>query len=100
MNLSQGNYFKDQLTLEYCGSSVESGCMNSYDVALYIMAFSDFGGIISKEAFGEVIKIKTDIRGFRGNSFDIDFALQILFVTGSLLTSIVIQRCTKNLSKD
>ncbi|MDD4195531.1 MAG: hypothetical protein PHT96_03835 [Syntrophorhabdaceae bacterium] len=76
---------EDQLSLEYHGASVETGRMNSYDVASYILAFSDFMGIASRTAYGEQILLKTEIQGFKNNSFDIIFALQIAGVAFGIL---------------
>ena len=47
------NSIEDQITLEYHGQPVELGRMNSYDVAGYIIAFSDFLGVISRKSYGE-----------------------------------------------
>jgi hypothetical protein len=77
MDNTKKNDIEDQLTLEYHGVPVESGRMNSYEVAAYIMAFSDFLGIISRTAYGEKIELQTKIQGFSGGSFKIDFALYV-----------------------
>lgn len=76
----------DNLTLEYRGPRVEHGTMNSYEVAMNILAFSDFIGVISKTAYGEKVKLQTEIQGFRGNSFDIDFLLNIGGVMATLIS--------------
>ncbi|MCX5803837.1 MAG: hypothetical protein NTU69_09970 [Proteobacteria bacterium] len=76
---------EDQLSLEYHGVSVETGRMNSYDVASYILAFSDFMGIASRTAYGEKITLRTEIQGFKQDSFDIVFALQIAGVAYTIL---------------
>lgn len=68
---------EDTLSLEYRGESVRSGRMDSYGVAANIMAFSDFMGVLSKTAYGERVEIQTEIQGFRGSSFDIDFGIRI-----------------------
>jgi hypothetical protein len=78
---------EDTLTLAYRGQPVLSGRMNSYDAAGYIIAFSDFVGVISRQAYGEKITLQTEIQGFRGNSFDIDFALRIAGITATLFLS-------------
>jgi len=75
---------EDQLTLEYHGIPVKTGRMNSYEVAAYIIAFSEFLGIVSNKTYGEKITIKTEIQGFRKDSFDIDFFFQLGVVTGML----------------
>jgi hypothetical protein len=76
---------EDQLSLEYHGMPVETGRMNSYDVASYILAFSDFIGVASRTAYGERITLKTEIQGFKQDSFDIVFALQIAGVDYTIL---------------
>lgn len=77
---------QDQLTLEYHGPIAEKGRMDSYDVATYIMAFTDFLEIISRTTYGEKIEIKTEIQGFRQDSFDIDFIFFIGLLTANLFT--------------
>lgn len=76
---------EDQLSLEYHGDPVETGRMNSYDVASYILAFSDFVGVASRTAYGEKIALRTEIQGFKQDSFDIVFALQIAGVAYTIL---------------
>lgn len=78
---------EDQLTLEYRGPVVETGRMDAYDVAGYIIAFSDFLGTVSRRAYGEKIVIRTEIQGFRSGSFDIDFAFQIAGIAAGLFLS-------------
>ena len=60
--------------------------MGSYDVAGYIIAFSDYVGVISRKAYGEKISLETEIQGFRNGSFDIVFALQIAGIGTTLFT--------------
>ena len=85
--MEQKNKIEDELTLSYHGPLVEEGRMNAYDVASYIIAFSDFCGVISRKAYGEKIELKTEIQGFRNNSFDIDFLFQIAGITYTLFTA-------------
>jgi len=80
------DFIEDQLILEYYGPAVETGRMNSYDVATYILAFSDYLGVASRTAYGERVELKTEIQGFKGNSFDIVFILQIAGIVYSLVT--------------
>ncbi len=68
---------EDQLTLEYHGPLVELGRLDSYQTAANILAFSDFLGVLTKSAYGEKTDLRTEIQGFRGQSFDIDFAVTI-----------------------
>jgi len=79
-----GTCIEDQISLEYHGPLVDTGRMNAYDVAGYIIAFSDFLGVVSRTAYGERIALKTEIQGFRNDSFDIIFALQIAGMATSL----------------
>ncbi len=83
--MKQGD-IEDLLTLEYHGSISEMGRMNSYDVASYIIAFSDFLGVISRTACGEKIELKTDIQGFHKDSFDIDFFFQITGIAATIFS--------------
>lgn len=76
-----------QISLEYHGETIDLSGMNSYDVANYIIAFSNFAGVISKQAYGEKIKLDTSIRGFRGDSFDIDFILHVSGIAAGIFTS-------------
>lgn len=85
METSKKNDIEDQLTLEYHGVPVETGRMNSYEVAAYIIAFSNFLGVVSHKTYGEKIIIKTEIQGFRKDSFDIDFAFYIGVMAAMLL---------------
>jgi len=83
-NPNMDNIIRDMLSLEYYGPKVEEGRMSSYDTAAQIIAFSDFVGILSRVTFGEKIQLNTEIQGFRGDSFDIDFVYQIAVVTAAL----------------
>jgi hypothetical protein len=78
---------EDLLTLEYAGEPTLLGRMNSYDVANYIIAFSNFLGIASRTIYGEQIELRTEIQGFRKNTFDIDFFWQVIGVGATLLSS-------------
>ncbi len=60
--------------------------MPAYEVAAYIIAFSDFLGVVSHKTYGEKIIIKTEIQGFRKDSFDIDLAFHIDVMGAMLLT--------------
>lgn len=76
----------DLLTLEYHGPKVDLGRMDSYQVAASIIAFSDFLGVLTKNSFGDKIDLRTEIQGIRGESFDIDFFLQIFGYTATILS--------------
>lgn len=76
----------DQLILGYYGPKVESGRMNSYEAAAYIIAFSDYIGIASRTIYGESVQLRTEIQGFRGQSFDIEFLLEIGGYAATLLS--------------
>ena len=75
---------QDELALEYHGLPVDAGRMNSYEVAAYIKAFSDFLGVVSRDAYGERIELQTKIQGFSKGSFKIDFAFYIGFVAATI----------------
>ena len=77
---------EDQITLEYCGEAATAGRMNADDVASYIIAFSDFLGVTSRKTYGEKVELKTDIQGFRNNSFDIDFIFKAFCPREIILT--------------
>ena len=68
--------FTDNWSLEYNGDKVKNGQLKAKDVAKYIAAIDDFMNVISIHAYGKETNINIDVSGFRGNSFDIDFALQ------------------------
>lgn len=85
--MAQKNTIEDELTLSYHGPRVAEGRMNAYDVASYIIAFSDFCGVISHKTYGEKIELKTEIQGFRNNSFDIDFLFQVTGIACTLFAT-------------
>jgi hypothetical protein len=81
---------KDKLSLEYYGAPVENGQLKAKDVARYIIALDDFMSVVTKEAYGKEASLSMDVSGFRGQSFDVDFVLQVvglstnaIFSTGS-----------------
>jgi len=75
---------KDRLSLEYHGPAVKTGSMDARKVAANITAFSDFLDVISESAYGEKAQLRTDVQGFRGDSFDIDFVYQLGGVAATL----------------
>ncbi|HNP36485.1 MAG TPA: hypothetical protein PKK10_11590 [Woeseiaceae bacterium] len=68
---------EDHLILEYHGPDVEGGSMEARKVAAQIVAFSDFLDVVSESAYGERAQLRTEVQGFRGESFDIDFAYHV-----------------------
>lgn len=78
---------RDHLVLEYKGPRVEGGTLDAREVASHILAFSDFLDIVSEAAYGQKVQVKTEVQGFRGDSFEIDFALQIAGHVATILTS-------------
>jgi hypothetical protein len=81
---------EDKLSLEYYGVPVENGHLKAKDVARYILALDDFMSVVTKEAYGKEASLSMDVSGFRGQSFDVDFVLQVvglstnaIFSTGS-----------------
>ena len=51
--------------------------MDARRVASQIVAFSDFLDVVCETAYGKTVEIQTEVQGFRGDSFDIDFIFQI-----------------------
>lgn len=76
---------EELIKLKYKGSKVELGQMDAYEVAASILAFSDFLGVICRQAYGEKASLNTSIKGFQQGSFLIDFLLQVTGITGSLM---------------
>lgn len=76
---------EDKLSLEYYGSTVENGQLKAKDVARYILALDEFMSIVAREAYGKGTSLDMDVSGFRGESFDIDFALQVIGVSSGAI---------------
>ena len=76
---------EDKFSLEYYGAAVEKGQLKAKDVGRYILALDEFMTIVTKEAYGKEASLKIDVTGFRGQSFDIDFALQVVGLTSSTI---------------
>ncbi|MCK5235729.1 MAG: hypothetical protein KAR06_01995, partial [Deltaproteobacteria bacterium] len=72
-----------QVSLEYSGARVKHGGMDAYQVAANIRAFSDYLNVITGVMYGEA-KFKSEVVGFRGQSFDIDF----LYKAAGVYTSV------------
>ncbi|EJC6930942.1 hypothetical protein ABVZ07_002604 [Vibrio parahaemolyticus] len=71
-------HIRDLLSLEYHGDKVANGQLRAKDVAKYISAIDDFMAITTKHAYGKDAELTFDVSGFRNQSFDIDFALQVI----------------------
>ncbi len=76
---------EDKLSLEYYGVAVEKGQLRAKDVARYILALDDFMSVVTREAYGKDASFSMDVSGFRGQSFDIDFALQVIGFSSSAM---------------
>nr|MDC2854908.1 hypothetical protein [Ningiella sp. W23] len=76
---------EDQLSLEYYGAAVEKGQLKAKDVARYILALDEFMNVITTEAYGKDASLCMDVSGFRGQSFDIDFLLQVVGLSSGAL---------------
>jgi hypothetical protein len=76
---------EDQLSLEYYGAAVEKGQLKAKDVARYILALDEFMNVITTEAYGKDALLCMDVSGFRGQSFDIDFLLQVVGLSSGAL---------------
>ena len=61
--------------------------MDARQVASQIVAFSDFLDVVCESAYGETVQIHTEVQGFRGDSFDIDFIFQIGGHIATLMSS-------------
>lgn len=85
---------EEQITIEYHGPLVDLGRMDAYQTAANIMAFSDFVGVVSRNLYGQKAVLRTEIQGFRKDSFDIDFALTI---SGALATVLFAEPSTKDM---
>jgi hypothetical protein len=76
---------EDKLSLEYYGVAVEKGQLRAKDVARYILALDDFMSVVTREAYGKDASLNMDVSGFRGQSFDVDFALQVIGLSSSAI---------------
>jgi hypothetical protein len=76
---------EDKLSLEYYGVAVEKGQLRAKDVARYILALDDFMSVVTREAYGKDATLSMDVSGFRGQSFDVDFALQVIGLSSSAI---------------
>jgi hypothetical protein len=75
----------DKLSLEYYGETVKGGNLKAKDVGRYILALDDFMSVVTKEAYGKEAVLNMDVTGFRGQSFDVDFALTVVGLTNSAI---------------
>jgi hypothetical protein len=82
--MGHGERATGTISLEYHGGPAALGRLDSYDVAAYIIAFSDILGGASRYMYGEKVEVKTEIQGIRGDSLDIDMAFAI---AGALTTA-------------
>lgn len=69
---------RDLLSLEYHGNKVAHGQLRAKEVAKYILAIDEFMGVTAKHAYGKQVELTFDVSGFRNESFDIDFVLQVV----------------------
>lgn len=85
--MAEDEILQDHLVLEYQGPKVEGGSMDARQVASQILAFSDFLDVVSETAYGTRVQVQTEVQGFRGNSFDIDFMFQVAGYVATLMSS-------------
>lgn len=78
---------QDHLVLKYQGPRVEKGALDARQVASHILAFTDFLDVVSEATYGQKVHVNTEVQGFRGDSFDIDFVFQIAGHVATILTS-------------
>lgn len=79
---------EDHLVLEYKGPRVETGRMDARRVATQILAFSEFLEVVSQTAYGQAIEVRTEVQGFRGQSFDIDFLFHVAGHVTTMLSAL------------
>ena len=61
--------------------------MDARQVAAQIVAFSEFLDVVCETAYGKTVQIQTEVQGFRGDSFDIDFIFQVGGHVATLVSS-------------
>ncbi len=74
------------VSLEYRGPGVKGGRMDGRLVAQEILGFCDFAILAGQLVYGREVVVQPEIKGFRGESFDIDFILGLLGPTVTLLS--------------
>lgn len=83
----ESDRIEDQLALKYHGPQVQSGGMDSYEVANNIVGFSEFLRIASRKTYGDQVSIRTEVQGFKSGSFGIDFFFFVGAAAANLLVS-------------
>jgi len=75
------------ISLEYRGGTTKDGAMDAYAAASSLMAFSDLLQVANESIHGAQNKIDVRVKGFRGDSFDIDFVIMGAGVLQTILSS-------------
>jgi hypothetical protein len=74
----------DEITLSYEGPAVADGELDAYSVGGAIIAFGDFLGAVSSTVYDRPPDLRTTVRGIRGDSFDVQFAVYLSGVLATL----------------
>jgi len=77
---------RSRLPLIYVGPAVDAGEMDAYEAGASIMAFGDFLGTVSRAAYGDKVKVRTNVQGVRPGSFEIDFSIHAVGIAATLLS--------------
>lgn len=87
------------ITLKYSGPAADSGQLDAYETAGNIIAFSDFLSVLAKTAYGQNVKLKTEVRAFEKGSFAVSFALDLGGIMASLFSGIASPKDLYELAK-
>jgi len=74
------------ITLKYSGPAADAGQLDAYEAAGNIIAFSDFLSVLAKTAYGQNVKLKTEVRAFEKGSFAVSFALDLGGIMATILS--------------
>lgn len=75
------------IVLRYQGPAVDDGSMDVYQVAGNMVAFSDFVVAAAQKLYGEEVKVKAEVNGFRQGSFTTDLTFHALGLAGAILAT-------------
>src|SRR5712671_3235809 len=77
-----------RVSLRYHGPAVESGEMDVYEAAMYLVASSDFMVGSAKEAYVESAFVKANVTGIGKGSFITDLAINVLGPAATIFSTI------------
>jgi len=86
--MTYNDAMKDAITLKYSGKAVDDGRMDAYEVAGNIIAFTDYLVAVSKVAYGNEAKLKTEINAFSHGSFRVEFILDYAGILATLFAGV------------